>query len=118
MDRSLFSSASAEWETPTNVYDYLNNISHFKLDPCSTKENHKCENYFTKETDGLHQKWYPYKSIFMNPVYGNAETPCKPNCIKKKCITRGYHTSEYIPGIEDWVCHAFLEAKCGSLVVC
>ena len=37
----LFSSKSAEWETPQNLYDYLNRDYRFTLDPCSTKENTK-----------------------------------------------------------------------------
>ena len=65
----LFSSKSAEWETPQNLYDYLNRDYRFTLDPCSTKENTKCEKFFTEEEDGLSKSWQGEK-VFMNPPYG------------------------------------------------
>lgn len=57
MDRVLFSSKSDEWETPQYLFDSLNAEFGFNLDPCATKDNHKCERYFTKEQNGLLQKW-------------------------------------------------------------
>lgn len=57
MNQSLFSSKSDEWYTPQAVYDELNAEFHFNLDPCATRESHKCERYFTKEDDGLQKKW-------------------------------------------------------------
>lgn len=118
VEKALFSSASAEWETPQNVFDYLNKIYKFQLDVCATDENHKCSAYFTKENDGLSYAWHKVaERAFMNPVYGNAETPCKPNCTKKKCIKRGFHIDKYVPGIEDWMRKAFIEAMEGKMLV-
>ena len=57
MDRVLFSSKSDEWETPQYLFDSLDAEFGFNLDPCATNENHKCERYFTKEQNGLLQKW-------------------------------------------------------------
>ena len=51
------SSKSPEWETPQWLFDLLDKEFHFKLDVCASKENHKCEKYFSKEEDGLNQKW-------------------------------------------------------------
>lgn len=53
----LFSSKSVEWSTPQEVFDELNREFNFNLDPCSTDENCKCANHYTKETDGLSQDW-------------------------------------------------------------
>lgn len=55
--QTLFSSASEEWETPQAFYDELNAEFGFTLDPCATDENHKCENYFTRDQDGLKMDW-------------------------------------------------------------
>lgn len=55
--KALFSSNSDEWSTPQDLYDKLDSEFHFTLDPCSTHENHKCENYYTKEDDGLTKTW-------------------------------------------------------------
>ena len=65
----MFSSISNEWETPKDLFDKLNEEFHFTLDPCSTLENKKCDNFFTIEQDGLSQDWTGY-NVFINPPYG------------------------------------------------
>ncbi len=65
----MFSSATGEWETPQDLFDELNEIFHFTLDVCATPENTKCEKFFTKEQNGLKQKWGG-NTIWMNPPYG------------------------------------------------
>ena len=41
----------------------------FTLDPCATKQNHKCPIFFTKSDDGLSQGWGTHR-VFANPPYG------------------------------------------------
>lgn len=65
----IFSSKSAEWETPQWLFDKYNDIYHFDLDVCASDTNHKCINYFTKEQDGLMQNWAGH-TCWMNPPYG------------------------------------------------
>lgn len=68
-NRSLFSSATGEWETPQDVFDALNKeFGTFFLDPCATADNAKCYFYYTKEADGLVQPWFG--KVFVNPPYG------------------------------------------------
>ena len=59
----MFSSATDEWYTPMDFFNQLDAEFHFNLDPCATDENHKCAIYFTKEIDGLSQKWGGVQSI-------------------------------------------------------
>lgn len=65
----LFSSNTDEWYTPLDFFRELDDEFHFDLDPCATDENHKCDHYFTREIDGLSQKWGGY-NVFCNPPYG------------------------------------------------
>ncbi|HEY6807088.1 MAG TPA: DNA N-6-adenine-methyltransferase [Pyrinomonadaceae bacterium] len=65
---ALFTSRSSEWTTPTNLFEALNKVFHFTLDPCASKTNAKCRRYFTKLEDGLTKKWSG--RVFMNPPYG------------------------------------------------
>ena len=65
----LFSSKTPEWSTPQELFDALDTIHHFDLDPASTHENAKCERHFTKADDGLSQNWGG-ASVFCNPPYG------------------------------------------------
>lgn len=69
MDKVMFSSRSDEWSTPDDLFDKLNRLYHFDLDPCATDNNTKCENYYTKEQDGLVQSWKGAR-VFCNPPYG------------------------------------------------
>lgn len=65
----FFSSKSNEWTTPQSFFDELNDEFQFTLDPCADDINHKCDKYFTKETDGLLQDWAG-EHVFCNPPYG------------------------------------------------
>ena len=69
INKGLTSSNSEEWETPQNLFDELNKEFNFTLDPCCTKENHKCNKYYTKNDDGLSQSW-ENEVVFCNPPYG------------------------------------------------
>lgn len=53
------------------MFDSLDGIHHFTLDPASTDKNAKCEKHFTEREDGLSQSWGGY-SVFCNPPYGRA----------------------------------------------
>ena len=137
-----FSSLSPEWGTPQQFFNDLNEQWNFTLDPCATPQNAKCAKFFTKEQDGLKQSW-ANEVVFMNPPYGDPEQPCKlvpgaslialpvynakgvevsrhaGTCNKKKCSKRGYHVSEYIPGIIDFMRKAHGEARDNkATVVC
>lgn len=63
-----FSSASDDWATPQDLFDELNAVHNFTLDVCASKNNAKCDEYFTKEQDGLLQEWHG--TVWMNPPYG------------------------------------------------
>ncbi len=57
VNKALFSSNSDEWATPQHIYDSLDAEFNFNLDPCATELNHKCDTFYTAETNGLVQKW-------------------------------------------------------------
>jgi len=90
MNPGMYSSATPEWATPQKIFDELNAEFQFTLDPCASKENAKCQKFFTREDDGLNQKWDGV--VFMNPPYGR--------------------------GIGEWVRKAFDSAMEGVTVVC
>lgn len=66
-----FSSASDEWTTPQPLFDRLDAVFHFTLDPCATAANARCRRFFTIAEDGLAQNW-DGERVFMNPPYGRA----------------------------------------------
>lgn len=69
INSGLFTSNTDEWATPQELFDKLDEEFHFDLDVCASKENAKCKRFFTKEQDGLKQKWGGY-TVFCNPPYG------------------------------------------------
>jgi len=64
-----FSSQTNEWATPQDFFNELNKEFNFTLDPCATKENAKCQKFYTFEDDGLKQSWDGQRT-FCNPPYG------------------------------------------------
>lgn len=67
----MFSSKTAEWETPQEFFDELNAEFNFTLDPCATPDNAKCKKYYTIKENGLKQNWEG-ETVFCNPPYGRA----------------------------------------------
>lgn len=67
--KAAMTSDRDNWETPQALFDKLDAIYHFTLDPCSTHENAKCEKHYTIEEDGLLQSWEG-ETVFCNPPYG------------------------------------------------
>lgn len=67
--KQMVSSKTNEWATPQRLYDYLDSLFDFTLDPCATDENHKCDRYYTIDDDGLSKSWAG-EVVFMNPPYG------------------------------------------------
>ena len=71
MDRLkvMYSSKTDLWATPQYFFDKLDKEFGFTLDPCATKDNAKCNKFYTIEQDGLKQKWEG-EIVFCNPPYG------------------------------------------------
>lgn len=63
-----FSSATDLWSTPPEFFKRIDAEFGFNLDVCATKENAKCEKFFTVDDDGLNQRWTGV--CWMNPPYG------------------------------------------------
>jgi len=59
-----------EWGTPQHIFDQLNDIYDFTLDPCSTNENAKCEYHYVLKQNGLSKSWASER-VFMHPPSGN-----------------------------------------------
>lgn len=66
---ALYSSRSEEWATPPNFFASLDAEFGFTLDPCATRQNAKCHNFYTKTDNGLAHDWGRH-TVFCNPPYG------------------------------------------------
>lgn len=69
INESMFTSKSAEYETPWTFFKRLDDVFHFTLDVCATEKNKKCEKFFSKEDNGLIRSWAGER-CWMNPPYG------------------------------------------------
>lgn len=87
----MFTSRTDDWPTPLALFNRLNEEFGFTLDPCASKENAKCTRFFTKEENGLLQRWGG-EVVFMNPPYGSE--------------------------IGLWIRKAWQESRNGATVVC
>lgn len=85
MNSCLFSSTSVEWATPQALFDELDAEFHFDLDPCSTHENAKCADHFTKAEDGLSQNWGGVKGCFaIRPTGGSFQSGSEKHMTKHR----------------------------------
>src|SRR6266852_7570207 len=66
---AFYSSRSEEWPSPQSFFNALNIEFRFTLDPCATRANAKCANFFTKRHNGLTHSWGTHR-VFCNPQYG------------------------------------------------
>jgi len=69
----MFSSKGDEWETPKDLFNKLDDMFNFTLDPASTEANHLCPKYYTQEENGLSKSW-EYEHVFLNPPYSDIAT--------------------------------------------
>lgn len=76
---AAMTSNNDEWETPQTLFDRLDAIHHFTLDPCSTHENAKCVKHYTRDEDGLAQSWAG-EVVFCNPPYGRQVSKWVKKC--------------------------------------
>lgn len=80
----MFSKKSDEWGTPIDFYNKLNKLfGPFTLDPCASDENHKCDKYYTIETNGLEQSWEG-ETVFVNPPYSDIKAWIKKSIEETK----------------------------------
>lgn len=64
-----YSSKTDDWATPQDFFDQLDEEFHFTLDPCADVQNHKCDQFYTREQNGLSKDWGG-NVVFCNPPYG------------------------------------------------
>lgn len=96
INTGLFTSNTPEWSTPKDLFDKLNKEFNFNLDPCATKDNAKCKEFYTKEDDGLSKNWN-FKNVFCNPPYGKVLS----DWVKKSSECRGGVVVMLIPARTD-----------------
>lgn len=68
---TMFSSKQMDWETPNDLFLFLNDIYEFTLDAAASDTNHKCEKYFTKSDNSLIKDWSGNR-VWLNPPYGKS----------------------------------------------
>jgi len=68
-NQNRFKSNNQSWETPDYLFDRLNKIFNFTRDVCASKDNTKCEQYWSEEDSCLDKQWDGVN--WMNPPYKN-----------------------------------------------
>lgn len=108
----MFSSATDNWATPQDFFNKLNEKYNFNLDPCASKENHKCENYFTQEQD-----WLTKKRTLVDEKYLWQYNFHRTDRNKKSIV---FCNPPYWKVLKDWVKKASEEIKedyCETIVM-
>ena len=85
MSYEYLSTGSNEYPTPVNLFKSIEDyFGKFDIDLSATKENTKCDIFFTKEQDSLKQDWN-YNMCWRNPPYSKDLQPL--------FIEKAYHTN-------------------------
>ena len=72
LNKSLFSSAKDDWQTPSSVFGPLHAEFHFTVDVAASHTNALLPDYWTEEDDGLAQNWTGER-VWCNPPYGKKQ---------------------------------------------
>ena len=64
-----FDSIKQKWNTPKELFDRLNKEFNFEYDLAAESDNTLCSEFYSKEQDGLKQKWSGI--CWLNPPYGD-----------------------------------------------
>jgi phage N-6-adenine-methyltransferase len=71
VSKTLFNSATGEWETPQDLFDELNKEFNFKFDLAANNGNKKCAHFYTIHDDSLSKDWRKLNGwLWLNPPYG------------------------------------------------
>lgn len=66
-DSNKFESKKQTWETPNGLFRKINEMFHFTRDVCASKENTKCEAFWSEEDSCLDKAWDGVN--WMNPPF-------------------------------------------------
>lgn len=88
--RVMFSSRSDNWGTPRDIFDKLDSVFHFTLDPAASHSNHLCDKYYTEEDDGLAQSWSG-ECVYCNPPYSRRAGKSQAIAWVAKSLTEALH---------------------------
>lgn len=67
-----FESIKQDWNTPKELFNKLNNEFNFEWDLAASSDNTLCQNFYTKEDNGLTKTWNG--TCWLNPPYGDKDS--------------------------------------------
>lgn len=68
-DSACYSKGKDNWETPSWLFDLLDNEFDFGLDAAASLGNSKTTDYYDEELDSLKQSWRNKGTVWVNPPY-------------------------------------------------
>lgn len=78
--KTRFNTSRQDWSTPKELFNKLNKEFNFEWDLAAEQDNALCNKFYSKEQDGLKQKWEGV--CWLNPPYGDKSSKMV-NWIKK-----------------------------------
>lgn len=74
-NKGMLSSNKETWSTPDDLFEVLNDEYSFSFDLAASKENAKCQKYFTVSDDSLSKNWHELEGVlWCNPPYARGKT--------------------------------------------
>lgn len=113
LNKQLLSSKNQTWATPLSIFNPINEIFDFVLDPCAAHETAKCKIYYTEKENGLKQDWSKIGNAYVNPPFGRELPKWMKKCYEESI--KGITVVMLIPARVDtryWHDYAFKYARC------
>jgi len=102
--KGLYSSQKWEYETPDEIFNFLDDLFNFQIDCAATENNTKCRNFISPEMDALNilTSWQPKIDgrFWLNPPWGRDYTKATGRNLAD-WLRRAY--MEYLKGNEGVV---------------
>ena len=98
-------SGDTEYYTDPRIIEAAREVmGEIDLDPASSQDANchvMARRYFTKEIDGLAQRWSG--RVWLNHPFSKGWKACDDACKRKTCADRGHHVYEDLPSNADWI---------------
>lgn len=94
-----------EWGTPPWLFNELNSEANFVLDVCASEKNHKCDEYYDIEKNGLAQNWLEDCRLmdggnwYCNPPYSKILPWAEKGSVSVSRCVSGYMLVKFDPSV-------------------
>lgn len=82
--KQLLTSVDQDWQTPPDLFAWVDDIIGFTVDAAASFQNALCQKFWTEKDSGLNQDWES-EIVWCNPPYGRNQIAWVRKAHESKC---------------------------------